>query len=1463
MKNKLYKIASIALSLSLAINVSAKVNVNATSNTNGDGKLKAGSRATLNGKVQVGDCSAPTNSADLDINNVRAKILTGGDFWWDLSNAKYEIPKGSNRHSLFAGSLWIGGFDQPNSGGNLKVAAMTYRQTGIDFWPGPLNTIQATIGSETCDKYDKIFQITRVEAEEIELTNNIKNWPGNGDLANNEDQFLAPFRDVDNNGIYDPNAGDRPKFYNTEDGSCKNTQGLQRNSYLYGDKALWWVFNDKGNAHGESKSPSGIGLEIRAQAFAFTTDDDINNMTFYQYEIINRAQTDLFDTYIAYWVDPDLGNFNDDIVGCDVARGLGFVYNNDEDDQGAEGYGKLPAALGIDFFQGPKADAKDNVDNNRNGIVDDFTLIQNPTQPGVFDTVYYEEIIMSRFVYYNNNGNAQNGNPGKLTDFYNYMNGIWRDNTLMYYPQNGVGNGTSSASAVVTNFMFSGKTDSSIFGKNGYLEWKDGNTQSAAGDRRFLQSAGKFTLESGAVNYVTTGVVWAQDPNGSRLGSLDIVKKADDKAQLIFDNCFKLLDGPNAPDVTFQELDRRIILYLTNSPRSNNYKENYIEADATLSRPAAFLNYPFDSTFRFEGYKVYQVRRADVTSQELDNTAVARLVYEGDIKNDVTSLVNYNVDKATGTLIGSKRANGFNKGLSKVLVIEKDLFAETANAQLVNDKNYYFVAVAYAQNNFKTYAPNITPVTVTVNGQIRDASNPAFNGQSKPYLQGRNNIKVYITSPFKNAAQFDSNVVKAQFGDGLKISRLQGRGNDGGMLELEQNTIDAILANGLTERLDYKQGKGPLRVKVIDPLNVSNSKYRLEMLPGKLNYTFPWKAVTATQSRFRVPITYEFKDINVFADSSLFKLTITETINGVQKDTTLFSDKFISFNDEFILPSKGISIQIKQNLEPGPNGQYGNYLATSPAEDGLSEFEENNGFIGASITYADPTKQWLGGVSTVNNINSPRYWIKSVTTKFAGVDNNDGMYGIDDELAYTKVLNGTWGPGGLMSMTNSDSSLQTVNSTSLMRHLPNFPFGSLTGATIYNANHSIFQYLRPSNVPTLAKLSSIMLVITKDKAKWTRCPVLNMSDFVFAKTGGKPSRSTQHFSLLRSPSVNKEGLVDAALDPTNPENSGFVESFGMGWFPGYAINTETGERLNMMFGEDSTNATDNGNDMKWNPTNRIVANVNGNPDYQAWGGRHYVYILGANATGSGATPKYKDDFGLTAHKAMRKLIYNLAGLNSSILSSGHWGGVPAGARPEIPNLLRDLMWVNVPLTNTGQEFLASDVTININVRKPFSQGFSLTNYPDPNTALNQGYPVYEFDTKDIATNRDAIKNIANALDYVNVVPNPYFAYSAYETSQIDNRVKITNLPERCEVSIYNPSGTLIRKYNKENSNRITNPNDKSLTLRNNYIDWDIKNNNGIPIAGGMYIIYIKDLNTGKEKTIKWLGVLRPTDLDNF
>ena len=355
-----------------------------------------------NSNIQMigGGCLDPSSEAELDIGNVRANILGGGDMWWNLTDARYEIPKDEGVHSLFAGSLWIGGMDNQS---NLKIAAMTYRQTGSDFFPGPLNAdIESQnygmTTSDDCAEYNQHWVIKKNDVEsyvnyldcqndpdcdaastfpDYEIPDVITNWPASHYDFDGTNEYLAPFIDVDGDGEY--NSGDYPGYDLNAEGNCTE------NDYLFGDQSIWWVFNDAGNSHGETAG-TPIGLEIQAQAFAYKTNDELSDMTFYSYKIINRSTETLNDTYFGQWVDPDIGNYEDDYVGCDVNLGLGYCYNGDNDDdglQGSAGYGANPPAIGVDFFRGPLADDNDGVDNDRDGEIDEEG----------------EQIIMSKFVY--------------------------------------------------------------------------------------------------------------------------------------------------------------------------------------------------------------------------------------------------------------------------------------------------------------------------------------------------------------------------------------------------------------------------------------------------------------------------------------------------------------------------------------------------------------------------------------------------------------------------------------------------------------------------------------------------------------------------------------------------------------------------------------------------------------------------------------------------------------------------------------------------------------------------------------------------------------------------------------------------------------------------------------------------------------------------------------------------------
>jgi flagellar hook assembly protein FlgD len=134
-------------------------------------------------------------------------------------------------------------------------------------------------------------------------------------------------------------------------------------------------------------------------------------------------------------------------------------------------------------------------------------------------------------------------------------------------------------------------------------------------------------------------------------------------------------------------------------------------------------------------------------------------------------------------------------------------------------------------------------------------------------------------------------------------------------------------------------------------------------------------------------------------------------------------------------------------------------------------------------------------------------------------------------------------------------------------------------------------------------------------------------------------------------------------------------------------------------------------------------------------------------------------------------------------------------------------------------------------------------------AINNWDNVYQFSMGNFISKVDYTTYNDSILSLINVVPNPYYAYSQYEKNRLDNRIKIVNLPDECTIRIYNVGGALVRTLTKS-TNAITS------------IDWDLKNQKGVPIAGGVYIIHVEVPNVG-ERVLKWFGALRPADLDNF
>jgi len=1301
----------------------------------GDPKSKKSSKS--NARSGAAGCLPGKSATDLDLNNVRARINTGGDMWWDLQGkAEYYIPANTTKTSMFNAALWMGGVDV---NGQLKGAFQRYRRYGNDYWPGPLSKDgKAAVDVQTCADYDKHFVITRREVDKFKLwfkdptqypdytvPDIIKNWPAHGDVSKNQSYYLAPFFDVDGDGSYDYTQGDYP-YYDVANKLCRSPKktmegnGILADQVLKGDMTLWWVFNDNGNIHTESKG-NAIGVEIRAQAFAFSTNDEINNMTFYSYEIINRSTYRLTETYFSQWVDTDLGYAYDDYVGCDVKRGLGYCYNGKQIDGNGtpEAYGNQPPAIGVDFFQGPymDPDGRDNPDTLCDEGINGVNF-----NDGIKDN---ERFGMRKFLYHNNSSGAT-GDPKLAAEYYQMLKGIWKDGTKMIY---GGDAHTSGSYGPACDFMFPDETDPCNWGTggqppNGPVKWTEQTAGNQPYDRRFMQSAGPFTLEPGAVNYITVGIPWARASAGGPFASVELLRTVDDKCQALFDNCFKVLDGPDAPEVTIQEMDKKIILYLTNIKGSNNYNEKYFEYDVTippLNPDGATSRY--DSTYDFQGYMIYQLKSSDVSVSDIYDLDKARLVAQCDIKDSVDMLVNMVKDDKSGMSIPYIMVEGENQGIRHSFVITEDKFA-TGNTALVNHKKYYYVAIAYGYNEYKKYEQNIY--------------NPSgLSGQTKPFLAGRKSalgpIKVVTAIPHKTSPEAEGTIIHSQYGDGPKITRLDGRGNGGLEVEMTDKTVEEIVKNGKATNPEYKNGYGPINVKVIDPLNVVSADYRLDFVLN--NGSNP-------------------------LDSAGWRLYM----DGVLIDS---SERAIDVANEQLLLDKGLSITLGQVPYPGDKDAF------------------QNGMINSRIVYKDSSKRWLGGVPDIDGSSIKAFnWIRSGTLEDNNDDkNNDYDPGnfIDEKEYYEKVIHGTWTAYRMASKYEDG------------------PAG-----TIFHKSYK------------LSILHSVDIVFTSDKSKWTRCPVIETGDDQTVAEGHRKKLQLRDHS-----SVDRDGHYSTGGSGNNDPNSpNFISPVGMGWFPGYAIDIETGERLNMMYGESSWLVGENGRDMLFNPTSASLTSLG----EVLFGGKHFLYVFRHSDDPLGC-PAY--DNGKWVFDMLKKNNYGPSNL-------------------DLKKIHQDIMWVSIPMAIPDQEWLSNDVTVKIRVTVPYQK--NLWGGTTGNVGSNNGLPSYSFTTKDIATETMNTETAQSALDLITVVPNPYYAYSDYETSQLDNRVKIVNLPEKCTIKIYSINGTLVRTITKDNT----------MTS----VDWDLKNQAGIPIASGTYIIHIDAPGIG-EKIIKFFGAMRPVDLNAF
>ena len=251
----------------------------------------------------------------LEGNSIRSYFENSGIFDQNRfpgNGAGFEWPKGSGKTAIFTAGLSIAAFYQ----GQLREAMGSYAG---EYAPGRCNN-----GTALSNDSFKYYSVKRGD-----------NYSSNTDWLNWRMMvpYGAPFVDKNNNGIYDPQI-DTP-----------GVRGASQTVFLCYTDGFPSTHNP---IEGFGGGTAPLYSEIHLTAWCYS-EISYADMQFLKYVIINEGTQPWTRTYFSLISDPDLGSANDDYIGCDTARKLGFCYNATNNDPV---YGAAPPAVGFILLKG-------------------------------------------------------------------------------------------------------------------------------------------------------------------------------------------------------------------------------------------------------------------------------------------------------------------------------------------------------------------------------------------------------------------------------------------------------------------------------------------------------------------------------------------------------------------------------------------------------------------------------------------------------------------------------------------------------------------------------------------------------------------------------------------------------------------------------------------------------------------------------------------------------------------------------------------------------------------------------------------------------------------------------------------------------------------------------------------------------------------------------------------------------
>jgi hypothetical protein len=127
-----------------------------------------------------------------------------------------------------------------------------------------------------------------------------------------------------------------------------------------------------------------------------------------------------------------------------------------------------------------------------------------------------------------------------------------------------------------------------------------------------------------------------------------------------------------------------------------------------------------------------------------------------------------------------------------------------------------------------------------------------------------------------------------------------------------------------------------------------------------------------------------------------------------------------------------------------------------------------------------------------------------------------------------------------------------------------------------------------------------------------------------------------------------------------------------------------------------------------------------------------------------------------------------------------------------------------------------------------------------------GVDTYRFTTTASAYSNDLA---ADDINKINVFPNPYYGVNPQEINKYERFVTINHLPDFATIRVFNLAGQLVRTIEKTDPGQFQR--------------WDLTTDSGLPVASGLYIIYVDMPELGRTKILKAAIIQEQQILDRF